>query len=124
MAVRRFVLTPFYAATLPDTCEIARFRVMWRVEKRPGISQRKITNALGILQALFGRGLMKVANFRNANNKLRYAYLRTTEAIASRSVQTANLLRAKRLEYDTLQAEMKVLRADLNRSDLQDGLCG
>ena len=124
MAVRRFVLTPFYAATLPDTCEIARFPVMWRVEKRPEISQREIPNALGILRALFGRGLMKIANFRSANSKLRYAYVLTTEGIASRSAQTANFLRAKRLEYDTLQAEMNVFRADLNQSDLQDGRCG
>lgn len=131
MAVRRFVLLSLHAAHLPDTSEIARFRVMRLVEKRPEISQREIAEeldiALGrvnyILRALSNKSLVKIASFRNSNNKLRYAYVLTPEGIATRSAQTANFLRAKLREYDTLQAEIEALRADLNQSDMQDGLC-
>ena len=64
-----------------DLGEIARFRVMRLVEKRPEISQREIADELGIalgrgnyiLRALSDKGLIKIGNFRNSDQKLRYA---------------------------------------------------
>jgi EPS-associated MarR family transcriptional regulator len=104
-----------------DLSESAPFRVMWLVEKRPEISQREIADELGvalgrvnyILRALSDKGLVKIDNFRNSRNKLRYAYILTPEGIATRSALTAAFLRAKLREYDSLQAEIEALRADL-----------
>jgi EPS-associated MarR family transcriptional regulator len=97
------------------------FRIMRLVEKRPEISQREIADELGvalgrvnyILRALANKGLIKIANFRNSNNKLRYAYVLTPDGIAARSALTATFLREKLHEYDALQAEIAALRADL-----------
>lgn len=107
---------------MQDPSENARFRVMWLIEKRPEISQREIAEELGvalgrvnyILRALSDKGLVKIANFRNSKNKLRYAYILTPTGISTRSSQTANFLQAKLREYDALQAEIEALRADLD----------
>ena len=114
-----------------DPSENARFRVMWLVEKRPEISQREIAAELGvalgrvnyILRALSDKGLVKIANFRNSSNKLRYAYILTPEGITARSALTATFLRGKLREYDALKAEIEALRDDLDNADLQGGVC-
>ncbi len=124
MAVRR--------PAMGDPVEDARFRVMWLVEKRPEISQREISEELGmalgrvnyILRALSDKGLVKIANFRNSRNKLRYAYILTPEGISTRSALTANFLRTKLREYDALQAEIEALRSDLDAADSKDGVPG
>ena len=102
--------------------ETAHFRVMRLVEQRPEISQREISEELGmalgrvnyILRALSEKRLLKITNFRNSRNKLRYAYVLTPEGIATRSALTARFLRAKLREYNALQAEIEALRRDLN----------
>ena len=112
-----------------DPSENARFRVMWLIEKRPDISQREIAAELGvalgrvnyILRALSDKGLVKIANFRNSSNKLRYAYILTPEGIATRSALTAAFLRAKLREYDALEAEIEALRADLDNRGIHQG---
>lgn len=110
---------------LGDLGEIARFRVMRLVEKRPEISQREIADELGIalgrvnyiLRALSEKGLIKIGNFRNADRKMRYAYVMTPKGIATRSAQTAAFLRTKLREYDALHTEIEALRADLDEAD-------
>lgn len=110
-----------------EPSEIARFRVMWLVEKRPEISQREIADELGvalgrvnyILRALTDKGLIKIANFRNSNKKLRYAYVLTPEGISTRSALTAAFLRTKLHEYDALQAEIEALRLDIDQAKRQ-----
>lgn len=110
-----------FCPALDNPGETARFRVLHLVERRPEISQREISQELGmalgrvnyILRALSDKGLVKITNFRNARNKLRYAYVLTPEGIATRSALTANFLRAKLREYDALRAEIDALRSDL-----------
>ncbi len=127
MAVRRLLHVRAWVLPVADPAEAARFRVLWLVEKRPEISQREIADELGvalgrvnyILRALADKGLIKIANFRNSNNKLRYAYVLTPEGIATRSALTATFLRAKLREYNALQAEIEALRDDLYGTDNQ-----
>lgn len=121
MAVRRTVLKLLQATVMTDAPKNTGFRVMWLVEKRPQISQREISQELGIalgrvnyiLRALSDQGLIKIDNFRNSRNKLRYAYILTPEGIATRSSLTADFLRTKLREFDTLHAEIEELCADL-----------
>jgi len=116
-----------WVSSMTDPADAARFRVMWLVEKRPEISQREIADELGvalgrvnyILRALADKGLIKIANFRNSHNKLRYAYVLTPEGIATRSALTAAFLRAKLREYDALHAEIEALRVDLDGTEYQ-----
>lgn len=128
MAVRRYAVMLLGALIVPDSAANARFRIMRLIEKRPQISQREIAEELGvalgrvnyILRALADKGLIKVSNFRNSSNKLRYAYILTPEGVAKRSALTASFLRNKLCEYDALKAEIEALRADLSGPDLQD----
>ena len=113
---------------MPESAANARFRIMRLIEQRPEISQREIATELGvalgrvnyILRALSDKGLVKITNFRNSSNKLRYAYVLTPEGVTKRSAMTVSFLRDKLREYDALKAEIEALRADLDDSDLQD----
>jgi len=119
MAVRR---PATFLPSLDNPAETARFRVLRLVAQRPEISQREMSDELGIalgrvnyiLRALSDKGLLKITNFRNSSNKLRYAYVLTPEGIATRSALTASFLRAKLREYDALQAEIEALRIYLD----------
>jgi hypothetical protein len=61
----------------------AHFRVMRVIEANPTYSQRDIARSLGIslgavnycLNALIEVGSVKVRNFRNSDNRMRYAYI-------------------------------------------------
>lgn len=64
-------------------------------------------------QALVEKGLVKMQNFSQSKNKLRYAYLLTLAGVAEKSKLTAEFLRRKVAEYETLQAEIEALKAEL-----------
>ncbi len=65
-------------------------------------------------QALIEKGLVKMQNFSQSKNKLRYAYLLTSAGVAEKSKLTAEFLRRKVVEYETLQAEIETLRSELS----------
>ena len=52
-------------------------------------------------------------NFSQSKHKLRYAYLLTPAGIAEKSKLTAEFLKRKVTEYETLQQEIEALKADL-----------
>ena len=95
----------------------------------PQVSQRALAKDLGVglgtinfcFQALVEKGLVKMQNFSQSKNKLRYAYLLTPAGVAEKSKLTAEFLRRKVAEYETLRAEIKALKAEMNssRSGLQ-----
>ena len=55
-------------------------------------------------------------NFSQSENKLRYAYLLTPAGVAAKSKLTAEFLKRKLAEYEALQAEIDVLKAEMNSS--------
>ncbi len=59
------------------------------------------------------KGLVKMQNFSQSKNKLRYAYLLTPAGMTEKSKLTAEFLKRKVAEYETLQAEIEALRAEL-----------
>jgi len=66
-----------------------RYKILGRLEANPEISQRELAKELGIslgktnycLKALVDKGLLKVNNFRNSENKKAYLYLLTPRGI-------------------------------------------
>ncbi len=86
--------------------EDVRFKVLRMLEGHPEYSQRDIADALGVslggvnycLRALVDKGHVKVANFRQSNNKLRYAYVLTPSGIAERALLTGRFLQRKMKE--------------------------
>lgn len=99
------------------------FRVLRLLADNPRMNQREMAGILGVslgktnycLKALLGRGLIKMQNFRNAENKLAYAYLLTPIGIARKADLTARFLKRKMDEYERLRAEIEALQREVER---------
>lgn len=99
------------------------FEVMRELESQPEQSQRSLSESCGVslgsihycLNALIEKGHVKTQNFKNAKNKLAYAYILTPSGINLKKDLTLAFLRRKQAEYEALQREIKALKEDLAR---------
>lgn len=90
------------------------------LETKPQMNQRELAQALGVslgktnfcLQALLGKGLLKMQNFQNNKQKLAYAYLLTPKGIAAKAALTSRFLQHKIEEYELLKAEIEALQQE------------
>ena len=97
-----------------------RYKILKALEKNPEISQRDLARELGVslgrvnycLKALINVGLLKVTNFRNSQNKLAYMYLLTPSGVKEKSKITERFLKMKLQEFEALEAEIDMLRAE------------
>lgn len=91
------------------------------MHQTPNVSQRALAKDMGVglgtmnfcFQALVKKGLIKMHNFNQSKNKLRYAYLMTPAGVAEKSKLTTKFLRRKVAEYEALQQEIKELRSEI-----------
>jgi len=96
---------------------------MKALENAPEQSQRALSARCGVslgsihycLNALIEKGYVKARNFKNAQNKLAYAYMLTPSGIARKKELTLAFLSRKQAEYAALQREIKELEEDLAR---------
>ena len=101
--------------------EDLRYKLLKLLAEEPQISQRVLATRLGIsvgkanycLSALIEKGLVKINNFRRANNKLAYAYLLTPRGIEEKALITVSFLQRKMREYGELQEEIEALRREV-----------
>lgn len=70
--------------------------------------------------ALVKVGAIKVQNFRDNKNKMRYAHILTPEGFEEKSALAASFLARKLSEYEALRAEINDLNAEF--SDYGHGL--
>jgi EPS-associated MarR family transcriptional regulator len=106
--------------------EDTNFRLMKILEANPNLSQREMGKALGIsfggvnycLNALIAKGLVKIENFSQNQNKFGYVYLLTPSGIAEKAALTSVFLKRKMEEYEALKLEIAMLKAEIK---LQDG---
>ena len=104
--------------------EDLRYKLLKLLAEEPQISQRDLAGRLGIsvgktnycLGALVDKGLVKINNFRRANNKLAYAYLLTPGGIEEKARVTVSFLQRKIREYAELQEEIDALRQEMQVS--------
>lgn len=104
-----------------DLTDEIRYRLLRYLEDHPEASQRELARHLDIsigkvnycLHALIERGLLKVRNFRNAKNKLAYAYHLTPKGLEEKLNVTYAFLRRKMAEYDAVQAEIERLTREV-----------
>ena len=97
-----------------------RYKILKALEKNPEISQRDLAREIGVslgrtnycLKALIDVGLLKASNFRNSKNKLAYMYLLTPSGVKEKSAITERFLKAKLQVYETLEAEIEMLRLE------------
>lgn len=96
------------------------------LEENPGLSQRDLAKRLGIslgkvnfcLNALVGKGSLKINNFRKSDNKLAYAYLLTPRGVEEKARITVQFLKYKVQEYERLRAEIEELQREARQKGL------
>lgn len=106
--------------------EEIRYKLLKLLAEEPQISQRDLAARLGVsvgktnycLGALVEKGLVKINNFRRANNKLAYAYLLTPCGIEEKARVTVSFLQRKMREYVELQEEIEMLRQEMQLGNL------
>lgn len=101
--------------------EAARLAVLRLLEQRPEMSQRELSEALGlslgkahyVLHSLLDRGLIKAGNFRRSDNKLAYAYALTPTGLREKLRLTRAFLSRKETEFEQLRQTIASLKNDL-----------
>lgn len=108
-----------------------RYRLLKLLQDNPELSQRQIAEVLGVsvgktnhcLRALLDKGLLKVRNFRDNQNKLAYAYYLTPKGAQEKVRATAGFLKRKLEEYQGLEREIEELRREVGATAKEpDGL--
>ena len=95
--------------------ESDNFNVLRKLEKNPSITQRELSNKLGIslgkinycLKELRNKGLIKISNFRKNKNKINYVYLLTPKGISAKTKLTINFMKIKLREYEDLKKDIE-----------------
>lgn len=101
--------------------EETQLRLLRLLESSSELSQRDLARETGTslgkvnycLNALIDKGLVKVRNFRNSQNKLGYAYLLTPRGIEGKAAITVQFLRRKMDEYEALKHEIEQLQREV-----------
>ena len=108
---------------LLDVNNFLSFQLIKELEKAPVQSQRGLSKQCGVslgsvhycLKALIEKGYVKAQNFKNAQNKLAYAYILTPAGINLKKELAVSFLLSKQAEFEALQKEIKALEEDLAR---------
>ena len=96
------------------------YKLLKLIEANPAIQQREMAKVMGIslgkanycLKALVQKGLVKMDNFRRADNKLAYSYLLTPSGIEAKARLTVSFLKHKVAEYEAIRNEIEELQRD------------
>lgn len=105
--------------------EAARLAVLRLLQQRPELSQRELSEALGlslgkahyVLHSLLGKGLVKVGNFRRSDNKRAYAYMLTSSGLREKLRLTRAFLSRKEIEFEQLRQTIATLKTELAPKD-------
>lgn len=105
--------------------EGAGLAVLRLLEQRPEMSQRELSDALGlslgrthyVLHALLDKGLVKARNFRRSGNKLAYAYVLTPSGMREKLRLTRAFLSRKEAEFEAMRQMIATLRGELSGTD-------
>ena len=84
------------------------FEILRKIKSRPISSQRELAYELGFslgklnycIKALKDKGFIKIKNFKNNTNKVRYIYILTSKGISIKTKLTLDFMRRKMIEYD------------------------
>ncbi|MDC0120709.1 MarR family EPS-associated transcriptional regulator [Amylibacter sp.] len=99
----------------------ARFRVFQILNENPQLTTREIAQKVGIsngsayylLTSLINMGFVKLSNFKDSSQKVKYAYLLTPKGIREKSLVTGEFLMRKKKEYELLKKEITELERDV-----------
>ncbi len=102
------------------------FRVLRILNEQPDITQRELAEKLGVsvsglnycLKALVQKGLVKIQNFSNSNNKLGYVYLLTPAGVTEKATLTSRFLQRKMREYESLRREIHLIKDEIKSTEI------
>ncbi len=91
------------------------FDVLRKIRDKPELTQRQLAVELGFslgkinycLKALKNKGLVKIKNFKNNPNKIKYIYVLTPKGIQQKTKLTLEFMKRKMQEYDELKKEIE-----------------
>ena len=81
------------------------------IAKKVGISNG---SAYYLLTSLIDMGFIKLSNFKESSQKIKYSYLLTPKGIREKSLVTSKFLVRKKQEYELLKKEIIELERDLS----------
>ena len=95
-------------------------KVLNTIQEKSNQTQRSIAEDVGVslgktnylIKSLIDKGLLKINNFKRADNKLSYLYILTPEGAEVRRRLTISFLQRKSEEYEELKKEIE--RMDQN----------
>ena len=88
--------------------------ILRKIYSKNELSQRKLAKDLNFslgklnycLKSLKKKGLIKIQNFRNNENKINYIYKLTPKGISQKTKLTLTFMQRKMREYDELKKEL------------------
>ncbi len=103
------------------------FKMLQFLETNPLSSQRVLSTNLGLslgkinycMKMLIEKGLIKVDNFKNNNNKIQYSYFLTPKGIKEKGRLTLQFIKIKTQEYEDLREEINQLRIEAGKLNEQ-----
>ena len=81
------------------------------IAKNVGISNG---SAYYLLTSLIDMGFVKLSNFKDSSQKIKYSYLLTPKGVREKSLVTSKFLVRKKQEYELLKKEITKLERDLS----------
>ena len=92
------------------------------LQENSDLTQRELADKLGMsvgglnycLNAPIDKGLVKMQNFSNSENKFKYVYLLSPMGIAEKVSLTSRFLSRKIEEYDALKVEIEALETEVS----------
>ena len=96
------------------------YKILKVLERNPKMTQRQLAQEIGVslgqthyvIRALIERGMIKLENFTNSNNKVGYLYLLTPRGIAEKTTLAKSFLIHKQKEYQLLRFEIEELKKE------------
>lgn len=115
-------LMPF-SSPGPVMQESIKYKILKNIADNPKVTQRQLARELDVslgkanycLRALIDKGLVKVENFRQSNNKIGYIYKLTPAGLDERGRVAVRFLKMKKREYEEVKAEIEKLREELHQ---------
>jgi EPS-associated MarR family transcriptional regulator len=105
------------ASRRKDHQEDARLRVFQMISINPQMTSRELAKKVGIsngsayylLTSLIDKGFIKLLNFKENPQKIKYSYILTPKGIREKSLITSEFLVRKKQEYELLKKEITEL---------------
>jgi EPS-associated MarR family transcriptional regulator len=102
--------------------EDVKFRVFQIINENPQMTTREIAqkvrisngSAYYLLTSLIDMGFIKLTNFKESSQKIKYSYFLTPKGIREKSLVSRKFLVRKKQEYEQLKKEIIKLERDLN----------